>query len=69
MSSGLFDDHVESEPTSESANASNSVSVGKPVKNEVKTTQQRNREKLRKKKDALAKAAKDKRILDNQYYR
>lgn len=67
MSSGLFDDP---EPTaSESINASDSVSVGKPVKNDVKTTQQRNREKLQKKKEAKAKAEKEKRIGDNQFFR
>ena len=66
MSSGLFDDHVEFEPSSVNTT---SVSVGKPVKNDSKTTQQRNREKLRKKKDALTKAAKEKRILDNQFFR
>lgn len=67
MSSGLFDDP---EPTaSESISVSNSVSVGKPVKNEVKTTQQRNREKLHKKKEALAKAEKEKRIANNEFFR
>jgi len=65
MSSGLFDDDIEEEI----AIAKDSVSVGKPVRNETKTTQQRNREKLHKKKEAQAKLAKEKRIRDNTLFR
>lgn len=68
MSSGLFDDNVDPEPAV-FLKGSNSVSVGKAVKNETKTVQQRNREKIHKKKEALAKAAKEKRISDNQLFR
>jgi hypothetical protein len=68
MSSGLFDDHLDNEQIIEN-NQLNSVSVGKPVKVETKTVQQRNKEKLHKKKQALAKAAKEKRILDNELFR
>lgn len=68
MASGLFDDNNETEPVTE-MNPDGSVSVGKPVKVEPKTTQQRNKEKLQKKKEALAKAAKEKRILDNNLFR
>ena len=68
MSSGLFDDHIEYDPTPVS-NAFNSVSVGKPVKVDTKTVQQRNKEKLHKKKEALVKSAKEKRIRDNQLFR
>jgi len=68
MSSGLFDDNLDNEQIIE-INQLNSVSVGKPVKVETKTVQQRNKEKLRKKKDALTKAAKEKRILDNKLFR
>ncbi|CAF3114271.1 unnamed protein product [Rotaria sp. Silwood2] len=68
MSSGLFDDNIEHEQILET-NQLNSVSVGKPVKVETKTVQQRNKEKLHKKKQALAKAAKVKRIQDNKLYR
>jgi len=68
MSSNLFDDNLDPEPVIETTQ-SNSVSVGKPVKVETKTVQQRNKEKLHKKKQALAKAAKEKRILDNELFR
>ncbi len=68
MSSGLFDDHIHDDTIIET-NELNSVSVGKPVKVEIKTVQQRNKEKLRKKKEALNKAAKEKRILDNKLFR
>jgi len=68
MSSGLFDDHIEKEQITEN-NPSTSVSVGKPVKVETKTVQQRNKEKLHKKKEALAKAAKEKRIQNNELFR
>lgn len=68
MSSGLFDDHSENEPAPVGDDV-NSVSVGKPVKVETKTVQQRNKEKVHKKKEALAKAAKEKRIRDNQLFR
>jgi hypothetical protein len=68
MSSNLFDDNLDPEPVIETT-GSNSVSVGKPVKVETKTVQQRNKEKLHKKKQALAKAAKEKRIIDNELFR
>ncbi len=68
MSSGIFDDHLNNEQTIENTQL-NSVSVGKPVKIETKTVQQRNKEKLRKKREALIKAAKEKRILDNELFR
>ncbi|CAF0928341.1 unnamed protein product [Rotaria sordida] len=68
MSSGLFDDNIAHESILET-NQLNSVSVGKPVKVETKTIQQRNKEKLHKKKQALAKAAKEKRIQDNKLFR
>lgn len=68
MSSGLFDDNVENEPMSE-IKPLDSVSVGKPVKIETKTQQQRNKEKLRKKKEALDKAAKEKRVQNNELFR
>ncbi|CAF2259494.1 unnamed protein product [Rotaria magnacalcarata] len=69
MASGLFDDNdVDNEPGTESTSL-NSVSVGKPVTVETKTTQQRNKEKIHKKKEALAKAAKEKRIQDNELFR
>jgi len=68
MSSGLFDDHLDNEQIIEN-NQLNSVSVGKPVKVETKTVQQRNKEKYHKKKEALAKAAKEKRVLDNKLFR
>jgi hypothetical protein len=68
MAAGLFDDHVDPESAMETR-VSNSVSVGKPVKVETKTTQQRNKEKLRKKKQALDKAAKETRILNNELFR
>jgi hypothetical protein len=68
MSSGLFDDNLDNEQINEN-NQLNSVSVGKPVKVETKTVQQRNKEKLRKKKEALTKAAKEKRILDSKLFR
>jgi len=68
MSSGLFDDNLDNEQIIEN-NQLNSVSVGKPVKVETKTVQQRNKEKLRKKKEALTKAAKEKRILDSKLFR
>jgi len=68
MSSGLFDDNVDHEKIIETIQL-NSVSVGKPVKVETKTVQQRNKEKVHKKKEALAKAAKEKRIIDNELYR
>ena len=68
MASGLFDDNLDPEFAMETS-ASNSVSVGKPVKIEVKTAQQRNKEKLHKKKQALDKAAKEKRILDSKLFR
>ncbi|CAF1264523.1 unnamed protein product, partial [Adineta ricciae] len=50
-------------------NQSTSVSVGKPVTIETKTVQQRNKEKLQKKKEALNKAKKEKRIRDTQLFR
>jgi len=68
MSSGLFDDHLDNEQIIEN-NQLNSVSVGKPVKVETKTVRQRNKEKLHKKREALIKAAKEKRILDNELFR
>jgi hypothetical protein len=68
MSSGLFDDHLDNEQIIEN-NQLNSVSVGKPVKVETKTVRQRNKEKLHKKREALTKAAKEKRILDNELFR
>ncbi|CAF3499714.1 unnamed protein product [Rotaria sp. Silwood1] len=68
MSSGLFDNNIEHEQISET-NPLSSVSVGKPVKVETKTVQQRNKEKLHKKKQALAKATKEKRIQDNKLFR
>ena len=68
MSSGLFDDDVEKEDNGEN-NQSTSVSVGKPVTIETKTVQQRNKEKLQKKKEALNKAKKEKRIRDTQLFR
>jgi hypothetical protein len=68
MSSGLFDDNLDPESAIETTR-SNSVSVGKPVKIETKTVQQRNKEKLHRKKQASAKAAKEKRILDNELFR
>lgn len=67
MSSGLFDDENPSE--NEPILPVDSVSVGKPVKNETKTVQQRNKEKLQKKKEAAVKLAKEKRILDNKLFR
>lgn len=69
MSSGLFDDDIGTNLQEEIANAKDSVSVGKPVKNETKTSQQRNKEKLQKKKRAVDKLAKEKRILDNKLFR
>ena len=68
MSSGLFDDTVENENVIEN-NQLTSVSIGNPVKIETKTTRQRNKEKFCKKKDALARAAKQKRIQDNKLFR
>lgn len=68
MSSGLFDDD-EVNIQEETTNKTDSVSVGKPVKNETKTSQQRNKEKVHKKKQAVAKLAKEKRILDNKLFR
>ena len=68
MSSGLFDDDVENEVNGEN-NQVTSVSVGKPVTIETKTVQQRNKEKLQKKKEALNKATKEKRIRDTQLFR
>lgn len=68
MSSGLFDDD-EVNIQEETTNKTDSVSVGKPVKNETKTSQQRNKEKIHKKKQAVAKLAKEKRILDNKLFR
>jgi hypothetical protein len=68
MSSGLFDDNIENEQITNIKDL-NSVSVGKPVKVETKTVQQRNKEKLHKKKEALIKAAKEKRIQDNKLFR
>lgn len=68
MSSGLFDDdenHVETALTLPTG----SVSVGRPVRIETKTVQQRNKEKLHKKKEAAVKLAKEKRILDNKLFR
>jgi hypothetical protein len=67
MSSGIFDDHIEDGPTTES-DPLNSISVGKPVKVEIKTVAQRNKEKLHKKKEASAKAAKEKRIQNNKLF-
>jgi len=67
MSSGIFDDHIADEPTTES-NPLNSISVGRPVKVEIKTVAQRNKEKLHKKKEASAKAAKEKRIQNNKLF-
>ena len=69
MSSGLFDDDDVATEEINAAFPSNSVSVGKPVRIETKTVQQRNKEKLQKKKEALAKAAKEKRILDTNLFR
>ncbi|UJR09151.1 hypothetical protein I4U23_013399 [Adineta vaga] len=68
MSSGIFDDNIENELTTENSEL-NSVSVGKPVTIETKTVQQRNKEKLQKKKEASIKAAKEKRIRDTQLFR
>ncbi len=68
MSSGLFDDNIDHEQMLET-HRFDSVSVGKPVRIETKTVQQRNKEKIHKKKEALAKAAKEKRILDNELFR
>lgn len=68
MSSGLFDDNLDPEHITEISQLK-SVSVGKPVKVETKTVQQRNKEKIHKKKEASIKAAKEKRALDNQLYR
>jgi len=68
MSSGLFDDNLDNEQIIDT-NQLNSVSVGKPVKIETKTVQQRNKEKVHKKKEALFKATKEKRILDNKLFR
>ena len=67
MSSGIFDDHIEDEPTTEN-NPLKFISVGKPVKVEIKTVAQRNKEKLHKKKEASAKAAKEKRIQNNKLF-
>jgi len=68
MSSGLFDDHIENEQTTEN-NPLGSGNLGKPVKVDIKTVQQRNKEKLNKKKEAVAKLAKEKRIRDNELFR
>ena len=65
MASSLFDDDHRNDESSSLA----SLSVGKPVVVETKTSQQRNREKLQKKKEPLAKAAKEKRIRDHELFR
>lgn len=69
MSSGLFDVDKSTVDHGEEISQLTTVSVGKPVKVETKTAQQRSKEKLRKKQEALAKSAKEKRIRDNQLFR
>ena len=65
MTAGLFDDENEPDETP----TMTSLSVGKPVKVEPKTSQQRSRENLRKKQEAKVKAEKEKRMRDNQVFR
>ena len=65
MTAGLFDDENDVDEPS----TSTSLSVGKPVTVEPKTSQQRNRENLQKKKDARVQAEKEKRIRDHQVFR
>ena len=65
MTAGLFDEGNERDEPS----TLTSLSVGKPVTVEPKTSQQRNRENERKKKEAKAKAEKEKRIRDHQVFR
>ena len=68
MSSGLFDDHIRDDPLEEKFPLA-SVSVGRPVRIDTKTVHQRNREKIHKKKEAMLKAAKEKRIRDHELFR
>lgn len=68
MSSGLYDDGVVDDSPRRNPDFI-TVSVGEPVTVETKTVQQRNKEKAQKKKDALAKAAKEQRIRDNELFR
>ena len=68
MSSGLYDDGVVDDTPRRNPDFI-TVSVGEPVTVETKTVQQRNKEKAQKKKEALAKTAKEQRIRDNELFR
>lgn len=66
MSSGIFEDETAAKDNDDDGPTLTTISVGKPVKVDPKTTQQRNKEKLRKKQEASLKSAKEKRMREHQ---